>query len=152
MAKKILVVDDEPHVLSVVKRRLEGAGYEVTTAEEGHAGLRKARTEHPDLIVLDLILPNMNGYQICAMLKGDKSYRHIPIMMLTVRSQEKDVAEGMRVGANAYMTKPYDADAFLARVAELLAETDRARTTEQEQEAEKVKEVTDHLKWKQENL
>ena len=72
---KILAVDDDVMVLAVIKKRLEFAGYEVITAMEGLEGLKKARSENPDLIVLDLILPNLNGYQICAMLKRDSKYR-----------------------------------------------------------------------------
>jgi DNA-binding response OmpR family regulator len=121
MTKRILAVDDEPRVLMMLRRRLETAGYLVSTAQEGVDALRKVRDEKPDLIVLDLILPGMNGYEICARLKGDAQYRHIPVLVLTARSQEQDAAEGKRVGADAYMTKPYDGDRFLAKVNELLA-------------------------------
>jgi len=117
---KILAVDDDPKVLAVIKKRLEFAGYEVITAMEGKEGLLKARTENPDLIVLDLILPNLNGYQICAMLKHDAKYQNIPIVILTSRSQQSDIAEGMRVGADVYITKPYDPDDFLNKIKTLL--------------------------------
>ena len=117
---KILAVDDDPKVLAVIKKRLEFAGYEVITAIEGKEGLLKARTENPDLIVLDLILPNLNGYQICAMLKHDAKYQNIPIVILTSRSQQSDIAEGMRVGADVYITKPYDPDDFLNKIKTLL--------------------------------
>ena len=152
MGKRILAVDDEPRVLAVIQRRLEAAGYEVITAVEGYEGLKKARNESPELIVLDLILPNLNGYQICAMLKGDKRYKEIPILMLTARSQEQDITEGMRVGADAYMTKPYDAQMFLDQIANLLAESDRKREAAKQQEVEKTKEIIDHLKWKEKTL
>ena len=127
-AKKILVIDDEPEILDVTRKRLEAAGFKVVTAETGLDGLKKARSEKPDLIVLDLILPGLSGYQICAMLKGDQNYREIPILMLSARSQENDVKEGMRVGAEAYMMKPCDAKDFIAKVQELLNEAASKRS------------------------
>jgi two-component system alkaline phosphatase synthesis response regulator PhoP len=128
---KILAVDDDAMVLAVIKKRLEFAGYEVITAMEGLEGLKKARSENPDLIVLDLILPNLNGYQICAMLKRDSNYRKIPIIMLTSRSQQADIAEGMKAGADAYITKPYDPDEFIAKIQTLLTESQQNKTKEQ---------------------
>jgi DNA-binding response OmpR family regulator len=120
MPKRILVVDDEPRVLKMLRCRLETAGYQVSTAVEGHEALQKVRDEKPDLIVLDLILPGMSGYEVCARLKGDEEFRRIPVLVLSARSQEQDAAEGKRVGADAFMTKPYDGDVLLARVSELL--------------------------------
>jgi DNA-binding response OmpR family regulator len=117
---KILLVEDDSSVLEVTKKRLEIEGYEVITALEGIEGLNKARSENPDLILLDLKLPNLNGYQICWMLKGDIKYRHIPIVMLTSLSQRKDVEEGFRAGANAYVAKPYDEKVLLYHIKTLL--------------------------------
>jgi DNA-binding response OmpR family regulator len=125
--KKILAVDDEPMVLELIKTRLEFAGYEVITAADGLEGLKKTRSEHPDLLILDLILPGLNGYQICRMLKRDDTHKRIPILMLTARSQEKDVNEGMRAGADAYMTKPYETEEFVAKVKSLLIEATRQK-------------------------
>ena len=141
--KKILAVDDDAMVLAVIKKRLEFAGYEVITAMEGLEGLKKARTEKPDLIVLDLILPNLNGYQICAMLKRDSAYRNIPIVMLTSRSQQADIAEGMKAGADAYITKPYDPDEFIATIQNLLTKP------KQNQEKEQTEPTTDDQKKKE---
>jgi DNA-binding response OmpR family regulator len=118
--KRILVVEDQPHIQTMLRKRLESAGYEVLSATEGAAGLALARTEKPDLMVLDVILPKMSGYQICAALKHDETYREIPILMLTVRSQAGDVERGLALGADAYMIKPYEADAVLTKIAELL--------------------------------
>lgn len=129
--KKILAVDDDAMVLAVIKKRLEFAGYEVITAMEGLEGLKKARTENPDLIVLDLILPNLNGYQICAMLKRDSTYRNIPIVMLTSRSQQADIAEGLKAGADAYITKPYDPDEFITTIQNLLTKPKQNQEKEQ---------------------
>jgi len=119
---KILAVEDDASVLAVTKKRLELAGYEVVTAIEGLEGLKKARSENPDLIILDLILPNLNGYQICSMLKRDPKYQNIPIIMLTSRSKVKDADEGFKAGADAYITKPYDAEALLFNIRTLLGQ------------------------------
>lgn len=119
--KRILAVDDEARVLALIQKRLEFAGYEVITAVNGTEALHKARSERPNLIVLDLMLPGLNGYQVCRLLKNDETCRDIPILMLSSRSQETDITEGMRMGADDYMTKPYDSDKFIARVQSLLA-------------------------------
>jgi DNA-binding response OmpR family regulator len=124
---KILAVEDDASVLEVTKKRLELAGYEVITAIEGLEGLKKARSENPDLIVLDLILPNLNGYQICSMLKQDRKYRDIPIVMFTSLSQEKDVTEGFKAGADAYVAKPYDSVALLFHIKTLLEQRPNKR-------------------------
>ena len=145
---KILAVDDDAMVLAVIKKRLEFAGYEVITAMEGLEGLKKARAENPDLIVLDLILPNLNGYQICAMLKRDSNYRKIPIVMLTSRSQQADIAEGMKAGANAYITKPYDPDEFIAKIQTLLTESQQNKGKEQpEPNTDEKKKKEDKSGW-----
>jgi DNA-binding response OmpR family regulator len=117
---RILAVDDEVHILAVIQQRLESAGYEVITAQDGMEALKKARSGAPDLIILDLILPRLNGYEVCAMLKRDRDLRDVPVLMLTARAQVQDIDEGMKVGADAYMTKPYRTELFLARVAELI--------------------------------
>jgi two-component system, OmpR family, alkaline phosphatase synthesis response regulator PhoP len=136
MKKRILVVEDEVRILLLIKKRLEFAGYDVITAMDGNSGMMKARSEKPDLIVLDLILPGLNGYQVCAMLKGDKQSKDIPILMLTARSQEKDITEGIRVGADAYMTKPYDPEAFTSQVQFLLKQMDEHRVEKERIEHE----------------
>jgi DNA-binding response OmpR family regulator len=132
---RILAVDDENRILAVLKRRLEFAGYTVETAIDGNEGFKKARTGDFDLIILDLILPGLDGYQICSLLKGDRRFRKTPVLMLTARSQEKDIDEGRRVGADAYMTKPYDADALVAKVAELIALARGERTADEREAA-----------------
>jgi two-component system alkaline phosphatase synthesis response regulator PhoP len=131
MAKKILVVDDEIKLLTVIQKRLESVGYEVITAKDGGEGLRKARAENPDLIILDLILPILDGYQVCSILKHDTVYKKVPILMLTVRSQKQDMDEGMRVGADAFMTKPFKHEELLAQVAELLKKAEAEKSNEQ---------------------
>ena len=120
MAKKILIVDDEEDIAFSVERRLKAAGYEVICAEDGVEGLRRAQTENPDLILLDLMLPKMDGYKVCRLLKFDERYKRIPIIMVTARSQQEDIALGRETGAEAYMTKPFDSGALLDKIKELL--------------------------------
>lgn len=139
MAKRILVVDDEARVLTVIQKRLESVGYEVLTAMDGNEALNKARSETPDLIILDLILPKLNGYQVCSILKRDSYYKKIPIIMLTARTQERDIEEGMRVGADAYMTKPFKNEVLLEQIQQLLAKADERKVqTEKERMAKEA--------------
>ncbi|MBA4386996.1 MAG: two-component system response regulator [Verrucomicrobia bacterium] len=118
--KKILVVEDEPQIRLGLKMRLERNGYEIVEAEDGVAGLSMARTEKPDLIILDIMLPKMDGYQMARMLKFDEKFKSIPIVMLTARSQQTDRDTGQAVGADAYLTKPFKSEELLAAIAKLL--------------------------------
>lgn len=125
MAQRILVVDDEPRILAMIRKRLETVGYKISTAADGIEALRKARAERPDLVILDLLLPDVSGFEVCALLKGDAGLHTIPVLMLTARSQAADVAEGRRVGADAYITKPYESDVLVEQVARLLARAEQ---------------------------
>ncbi len=118
--KKILLVDDEPDIVSVTVMRLEASGYEVITAEDGSSGYELAKSEKPDLIILDLMLPLMDGYQVCRLLKFDAQYKDIPIIMLTAKSQQEDKEWGEKVGADLYMTKPYEAKELLEKIRQLM--------------------------------
>ena len=123
MAKeKILVVEDEKDMVYAVTLQLEANDYEVITASDGLEGLEKAKKEKPDLIVLDLMLPKMDGHKICGLLKADTRYNKIPIIMFTARAQESDRKMGKEVGANAYITKPFDPQVLLKKARELLKE------------------------------
>ncbi|OGB90525.1 hypothetical protein A2625_03150 [candidate division WOR-1 bacterium RIFCSPHIGHO2_01_FULL_53_15] len=119
--KKILVVDDEPDVASLLTLMLKAQGYDVITAGDGQAALEKARGANPDLILLDVMLPRLDGYKVARMLKFDENYSHIPIIMLTAKIQEKDKEIGLEMGANDYVTKPFDTAALLAKIRERLA-------------------------------
>ena len=121
MAKnRILIVDDEADLVETLKFRLETAGYEVNTALDGQEGLKKARSENPDLVILDLMLPKLDGYRVCRMLKFDEKYKGIPIILFSARVQESDIKMGEEQGADAYVTKPFDPKALLAKIDELL--------------------------------
>ena len=117
---KILAVDDEPDVLSLLNLMLTSQGYNVVTASDGQEALEKARTENPNLILLDVMLPKMDGYKIARMLKFDENFKHIPIIMLTAKVQEKDRQTGMEMGADDYITKPFDTAGLLDKVKEVL--------------------------------
>jgi len=120
MAKKILVIDDEPFLVKALKIRLEMVGYEVITAYDGLEGLNKVEEEKPDLIILDVMLPQKNGYQVCQQLKSDELYKHIPIVMLTAKGQKSDKEWGEKTGANVYITKPFEDAELLAKIKKLL--------------------------------
>jgi DNA-binding response OmpR family regulator len=124
MAKKrILIVDDEEDILEVLKFRLEANDYEVMTASDGQEGLNKARSEKPDLMILDLMLPKIDGYKVCRMLKFDETYKSIPIIMVTAKSQQKDEDLGREMGADAYVMKPFEPEILLDKIRELLRKT-----------------------------
>ena len=115
-SKKILIVDDEVDLVETVRFPLEMEGYHVLVSYNGEDALNQARKENPDLILLDLMLPKLDGYKVCRLLKFDDRYKHIPILMLTAKTQEKDKALGMETGANEYITKPFEMDDLLKKV------------------------------------
>ncbi len=120
MARKILIVDDEKAMVKILKMRLEANGYEVIAAYDGKEGLEKAKSENPDLIVLDLMLPEMDGYKVCRLLKFDDKYKKIPIILFSARAQDSDKEMGKSVGADDYVTKPFDSKDMLERIKKLL--------------------------------
>ncbi len=119
--KKILIVDDEPNLMVLLESRLKIQGYEVIMASDGQAGLETAKRCKPDLIILDLMLPKMDGYKVCGLLKNDTRYAKIPIILFTARIQESDRQMAKELGADAYVTKPFDPKILLAKIEELLS-------------------------------
>ncbi|MDP2929607.1 MAG: response regulator [Candidatus Omnitrophota bacterium] len=120
LKKRILLVEDEQDIVTTLVFRLEAEGYEIITAMDGEDGLNQARTEKPDLILLDLMLPKMDGYKVCIQLKGDSRFSHIPIIIFTARAEEADRKKSEIVGADAYITKPFEPPLLLAKIKELL--------------------------------
>lgn len=114
--KKILIVDDEVDLVETLRFPLEMEGYQILVSYNGEDGLNKARSENPDLIILDLMLPKLDGYKVCRLLKFDEKYKHIPIIMLTARTQEKDKILGIETGANEYITKPFEIDELIDKI------------------------------------
>jgi DNA-binding response OmpR family regulator len=113
---RILVVDDEADLTAVLRFGLQLEGYEVITALDGEEGLRRARESAPDLIVLDLMLPKMDGYQVCRALKFDERYRATPIIILSAHAGDQDRRLAKDMGADAFMTKPYEMRDLLERI------------------------------------
>ena len=126
MGRKILVVDDEPILIETIAYNLEQAGYQVITAADGVSALEAAQRELPDLIILDLMLPEMDGIEVCRQLRRERNTATTPIMMLTAKGDEIDKVVGLEVGADDYVTKPFGRRELLARVRALMRRADYA--------------------------
>ncbi|MBE9214585.1 response regulator transcription factor [Plectonema cf. radiosum LEGE 06105] len=122
---RILVIDDDPAISELVAVNLEMAGYDVSQAEDGIKGQALALQLQPDLIMLDLMLPKVDGFTVCQRLRRDERTSDIPVLMLTALSQTQDKVEGFNAGADDYLTKPFEVEEMLARVRALLRRTDR---------------------------
>ena len=127
MASKILIVDDEPDLLRLIAYALQIEGYQIVTASTGMEGLRKVQSENPDLAILDLMLPDINGVEICKQLRSQPETADLPIMVLSARVQVADKVRALQAGADEYVSKPVDSDELVARVKALLKFTDRLR-------------------------
>ncbi len=122
MDRTIFIADDEVDFVSTLRSRLEFEGFGVTTATDGKEALQRITQEKPDLILLDIMMPTMNGYQVCRELKGNADTSSIPILMLTAKSQESDKFWGKEAGADDYVTKPFDMDELIEKIGRLLDE------------------------------
>lgn len=130
MKPKILVVDDEPDAVELIEFNLKSAGYDVVTAADGEEALKKARSSLPNLIVLDLMLPEVDGLEVCKILRRDPKTSSIPIVMLTAKAAEIDRVLGLELGADDYVTKPFSPRELVLRVKRLLrteSETDKPK-------------------------
>ena len=124
MNKLILIVDDEVHIRILMEQTLEDLedqGVDLLTATNGVEALELIRAKKPDLVFLDVMMPKMNGFEVCRIIKDDKTTQDIYIIMLTAKGQEFDQQQGHQVGANLYMTKPFDPDEILEKTVEVLA-------------------------------
>lgn len=117
--RKILVVDDSPTDRQFLLETLAKKGYQVVTAESGEDAIAKAKSEQPDLILMDVVMPGLNGYQATRTITRDDATKHIPVIMCTSKTAETDKIWGMRQGANDYLTKPIDPSQLLAKIAQL---------------------------------
>lgn len=125
--QKILVVDDEPEAVELVEFNLKGAGYEVTTAGDGAEALNKARRIQPNLVILDVMMPEIDGMEVCKLLRRDPATSSIPIIMLTAKASEVDRVLGLELGADDYVVKPFSPRELVLRVKKLL---ERGKTAE----------------------
>jgi DNA-binding response OmpR family regulator len=120
MKKKILVVEDERNILLTIRMCLEQAGYEVVMAEDGITAIQKALDSHPDLILLDLIIPKMNGYLVCEAIKQEESTRDIPVMVISARAQEEDIKQAKDLGTVDYIVKPFSPEELRNKIKNIL--------------------------------
>ncbi|MFA6176936.1 MAG: response regulator [Phycisphaerae bacterium] len=118
--EKILIVDDEEDVLELVRYNLDKNGYKVETAATGEQALAKARAKPPDLIILDLMLPGIDGLDVCKKLKNDTKTQNVPVIMLTAKGEETDIVTGLELGADDYVTKPFSPKVLVARIRRVL--------------------------------
>ncbi len=143
LAHRILVVDDEEDLLELVRYTLTKQGYTVTCVGSGEEAVREARQQPPDAIVLDLMLPGIDGLEVCRRLRAEAKTRDIPIIMLTAKSEERDVIAGLEQGSDDYLTKPFSPRVLAARVKSLLRRKDAERRSQQETTIE-IRELVIH--------
>jgi two-component system alkaline phosphatase synthesis response regulator PhoP/two-component system response regulator VicR len=124
MAKKILVVDDERHIVRLVEVNLTRAGYEIATAYDGIEALEKVKAEKPDMIVLDVMMPRMDGFEVLKRLQADTSTQDIPVIMLTAKAQDADIFRGWSSGVSSYLTKPFNPRELLTFVERIFQSLD----------------------------
>jgi DNA-binding response OmpR family regulator len=118
--KRVLIAEDEPNIVISLEFLLKGAGYEVTVARDGEEALRQIGTLRPDLVVLDIMLPSVSGFEVCRSIREDPVTRSIRVLMLTARGRESEMQKGIAAGADVYMTKPFATKELLEAVARLL--------------------------------
>lgn len=121
MGTKVLIADDEPNIVVSLEFMLKREGYAVVVARDGIAALDAIRRERPDLVLLDGMMPGLSGFDVCEAVRADAAIRDTPILMLTAKGREADVARGVGAGADAYVTKPFSTRDLIARIREMLA-------------------------------
>jgi two-component system, OmpR family, alkaline phosphatase synthesis response regulator PhoP len=125
MAKKILVVDDERHIVRLVEVNLTKAGYQVVTAYDGVEALQKVQSEHPDMVILDVMMPRMDGFETLKKLQADPTTAEIPVIMLTAKAQDADIFRGWSSGVSSYLTKPFNPRELLTFVERIFQSLDQ---------------------------
>jgi two-component system, OmpR family, alkaline phosphatase synthesis response regulator PhoP len=121
MKKRILIVDDEPNIVISLEFLMKREGYETTVAADGEAALAAMSRERADLVILDIMLPKLNGFDVCERIRAEPGWRETKIVMLTAKGRDTDLAKGLRLGADAYVTKPFSTQDLLVQVRRLLA-------------------------------
>jgi two-component system alkaline phosphatase synthesis response regulator PhoP len=120
MAKRILIADDEPNIVISIEFLLKREGYDVIVAQNGAEALAKVRAERPDLVILDVMMPLRNGFEVCQDLRQDPEFKDLRIMMLTAKGRDTEVSKGLALGADVYMTKPFSTRELVAKVKALM--------------------------------
>ena len=123
MAKKVLIVDDEPNIVTALEYLLAQSGYQVKVAQNGDEGLELVGSFAPDLVLLDVMMPRVNGYEVCRRIREHAEWRHIKIVMLSARGREVEVSKGLSLGADLYVVKPCSNTELVAQIGGLLAGT-----------------------------
>ena len=122
MSKRVLIADDEPNIVTPLEFLMEQVGLEVRVARNGHEVLELAAAFQPDLILLDVMMPGLNGYEVCQRLKSDPTLRQVRVLMLSAKGRDVEVAKGLELGADAYITKPFSTRELVSKVRELLGQ------------------------------
>jgi DNA-binding response OmpR family regulator len=120
MTKKVLIADDEPNILISLEFLMKREGWQVSVARDGVEALEAIRAQRPDLVLLDVMMPGKTGFEVCQAVRADESLAGTQVLMLTAKGRETDLAQGLGVGANAYMTKPFSTKELAAKVREML--------------------------------
>ena len=120
MAKRVLIVEDEPNIVISLEFLMQREGYDVAVAGDGEAALDRVAKETPDLVVLDVMLPKVNGFEVCRRIRAEPRWRSVKILILTARGRDMEVAKGLGLGADAYVTKPFSTKDLVARIKQLL--------------------------------
>lgn len=121
MAKKILIVDDELNIVTALEFLLQKSGYEVMAAQNGDEALERVESFAPDLVLLDVMIPHISGYEVCRRMRERSDWKHIKIVMLSAKGREAEVSKGVSLGADLYVTKPFSNSELVRRIGELLA-------------------------------
>jgi DNA-binding response OmpR family regulator len=121
MSKTVLIADDEPNIVISLEFLLEQAGYQVMLAYDGQQALEAIERQPPDLVLLDVMLPRLSGFDVCQKIRENPNWQHMRIVMLTAKGREVEISKGLALGANAYITKPFSTQELLAQVGALLA-------------------------------
>jgi DNA-binding response OmpR family regulator len=122
MTKRILIVDDEPNIVISLEYLMKREGFAVETAGDGEAALKVMAERAPDLVILDVMLPKMNGFEVCQQIRASPEWRGMRILMLTARGRDREIAKGLGLGADAYVSKPFSTSDLVAQVKQLLGQ------------------------------
>ncbi len=121
MTKKVLIVDDEPNIVTALEFLLQRSGYEVMAAQNGDEALKRVESFAPDLVLLDVMMPRISGYEVCRRMRERPDWKHIKIIMLSAKGREAEVSKGVSLGADLYVTKPFSNSELVGKIGELLA-------------------------------
>ena len=138
MPKKIVVIEDNKTNIKLIRYQLEAAGFDINVEETGNAGLKTIRNQKPDMIILDIGLPDIDGFEVCKTLRNDATTKDYPIIMLTAKGDDRDKIEGLSLGADDYITKPYNAEELILRINNLLT---RSKKYKENNGLKKIKEL-----------